>query len=283
VCVFSQHGREKKMKIGVCLEMFFQDSPFLDRIAKAADAGCKYAEMWFTDCTADSPDSMNERDPKDAAKVAAAAAKAGVTMTNVVIGSPDGGIGGGLTDPSKRDEWLKRTDETLAFCKDAGVGACIVCTGNVVPGLDAKTMKQSVVDGLKATVEKAEAADIDLWIEPLNDAIDHADYFCTGSDQGAEVCREIGSDRLKILFDCYHMQIMEGDLVGHIKRNLDVIGHFHSAGHPERHELWLGETNYPFLAREIEKMGYSGVFALEYFPTIDAGESLAKTLAYLQD
>ena len=269
------------MKIGVCLEMFFQDVPFLDRIAKAGDAGCKFVEMWFTDCTAWSPDSMNEDDPKDPGAVAAAAEKAGVTITNAVIGSPDGGIGGGLTNAANREQWLKRTDETLAFCKEAGIGACIVCTGNLVPGASREDMRTSVLDGLKPTVEKADAAGIDLWIEPLNDLIDHADYFCTSSDAGAELCRELGSPRIKILFDCYHMQIMEGDLVGHIKRNLDVIGHFHSAGHPGRHELWLGETNYPVVVKEIEAMGYDGVFALEYFPTLDSGESLRQALDYL--
>ena len=122
---------------------------------------------------------------------------------------------------------------------------------------------------------------MNLWLEPLNDLVDHADYFCTGSDAGADLCRELESPRMKLIFDCYHMQIMEGDLLGHIKRNLDVIGHFHSAGHPGRHELWLGETNYPFVVKEIEAMGYDGVFSLEYFPTLESGESLRKALQYL--
>ena len=78
------------------------------------------------------------------------------------------------------------------------------------------------------------------------------------------------------------MQIMEGDLCGHIKKNLDVIGHFHSAGHPGRHELWLGETNYPFLAKEIARLGYDKVFAFEYLPVLDPAESLRKALAHLQ-
>jgi hydroxypyruvate isomerase len=78
------------------------------------------------------------------------------------------------------------------------------------------------------------------------------------------------------------MQIMEGDLTGHLRKNLDVIGHIHSAGHPGRHELWLGETNYPFLVEEIRKMGYKNVFALEYAPTLEPVESLRRTLAYLK-
>ena len=142
-------------------------------------------------------------------------------------------------------------------------------------------MRRSVLDGLKATAERAEKAGIDLFLEPLNDRVDHPNYFCTHSDEGAELCRAVKSARMKLLFDCYHMQIMEGDLIGHIKAAFDVIGHFHSAGHPGRHELWLGETDYRYLTKQIDEMGYSGVFGLEYAPSGDHVESLKKTRQYL--
>ena len=271
------------MKLGVCLEMFFTDRPFLDRIAAAGEAGYRFAEMWFTDMTFwGDKTGMRSDDAKDAAKVRAAAEKAGVVLTNAVIGSPDGSLGGGLTHPANRKTWLARTDATLRFCKEAGIGAAIVCTGNRAPGLTDKRMRKSVVDGLKATVKKAERYGVDLWLETLNDKIDHPNYFLTSSDEGAALCREVNSPRLKLLFDCYHMQIMEGDLTGHLRKNLDVIGHVHSAGHPGRHELWLGETNYPFLVRQLEAMGYSGVFALEHMPTLEPSESLRRTLRFLE-
>lgn len=268
------------MKYGVCLEMVFTDRPFLDRIRLAAEAGFSFAEMWFTDLTA-AASGMDANDPKQAVKVRAAAAKAGVTMTNAVIGSPDGGIGGGLTDATRRPEWLRRTDATLTFCREANIGAAIVCTGNLMKGLSCTQMRANVLEGLKATVERAEKAGIMLLLEVLNDKIDHAGYFLTSSDEGAALCREVNSSRLKLLFDCYHMQIMEGDLTGHIRKNLDMIGHIHAAGHPGRHELWLGETNYLFLVRQLEAMGYQGIFALEYAPTLPSSESLRKTLEYL--
>jgi len=257
------------MNFGVCLETFFTDLPFPQRIGKAAAAGYRFAEMWLPD-------------DKDPGEVRIAAEKAGVTLTNAVIGSTDGSTGGGLTSPAKREEWLQRTDATLAFCREAGIGAAIVCTGNVVEGMSETEMMQSVLDGLRETAERAERAGITLILEPLNTKHDHPGYWCDSSDKGAEICRRVGSPRMKLLFDCYHMQIMEGDLVGHIKRNLDVIGHMHSAGHPGRHELWLGETNYPFLVRKIEELGYRGVFALEYMPTLASDESLRKTLDYLR-
>lgn len=269
------------MNYGVCLEMVFTDRPFIDRIRLAAEAGFTFAEMWFGDL-APAKNAGDAGNSKHAAAIRAAAEKAGITMTNVVIGSPDGSVGGGLTDATRRPEWLKRTDATLAYCREAHIGAAIVCTGNLVKGLSRAQMRQNVLDGLKATAERAEKAGITLFLEVLNDKIDHAGYFLTSSDEGAALCREVNSPRLKLLFDCYHLQIMEGDLTGHLRKNLDVIGHIHSAGHPGRHELWLGETNYAFLVRQLEAMGYQGVFALEYAPTLPSAESLRQTLAYLK-
>jgi hydroxypyruvate isomerase len=268
------------MKYGVCIEMFFTDRPFLDRIPAAAEAGFNRAEMWFTDQTA-WVNGMNAADPKYPDKVRAAAAAAGLVITNAVIGSPDGSLGGGLADARNRTQWLARSEATLEFCRAADIAAAIVCTGNVVAGLTRQQMRQNVLDGLKATAELAEKTGVKLLLEPLNDEIDHPDYFLTGSDEGAALCREVGSAQLKLLFDCYHMQIMEGDLSGHIRRNLDVIGHFHAAGHPGRHETWLGETNYPIVVQEIEKNGYDGVFAFEYLPMLPPTESLRRALAHL--
>jgi hydroxypyruvate isomerase len=87
---------------------------------------------------------------------------------------------------------------------------------------------------------------------------------------------------MKMLFDCYHMQIMEGDLLNHIERNLDVIGHFHLAGVPGRNELFKSEVDYPFLLRQIDALGFRGVAGLEYMPTIDDADSLRKTLEHLK-
>jgi sugar phosphate isomerase/epimerase len=126
------------MNYGVCLEMQFPDRPFLDRIGAARRAGVRFAEMWFTDRTAWTK-GMNPNDAKHPAKVRAAAAKAGVTLTNTVIGSPDGSIGGGLTDSRNRRVWLARARATLEFCREAGIGAAIVCTGNLAKGPVAAT------------------------------------------------------------------------------------------------------------------------------------------------
>jgi hydroxypyruvate isomerase len=261
------------MNYGLCVEMALTDIPFEQRFAKATDLGFKFAEMWFV-----KDFSYNGT----AEHLANIAQKSNIKITNTVIGAPDGSIGGGLTNSANRRQWLDRARMTIDFNVAAGIGATIVCTGNVVEGTSDQQMLDSVLEGLKPTVEMAEKAGITLLLEPLNTTYDHAGYFCNSSGMGAKICRGLKSNRMKMLFDCYHMQIMEGDLVKHIESSIDVIGHFHSAGVPGRNELYLGEIDYPFVVGKIESFGYNGVFGLEYQPSIDDSESVKRTLEYLK-
>lgn len=259
------------MELGLCIEMALTKLPFKERIRKAAEIGFKNVEMWFVDMSfKGTPDELVKITQQNDVKI-----------TNTVIGSPDGSIGGGLTNPANRDQWLERARMTIEFTKEAQIPATIVCTANEVEGMSDEQMQQSVLDGLRATLDIAEKAEITLILEPLNDIYDHPGYWLTGSDRGAQICRELGSERMKLLFDCYHMQITEGDLIKHIERNMDVIGHFHAAGVPGRGELYNGEIDYPFVLSQIEKLSYKGVFGLEYEPSIETEESLKKTIEYL--
>ena len=257
------------MKLGVCLEMVFENLRFADRIARAADLGFAYGEMWHTD-------EAVKGGPEE---LAALAEKHGVTITSAVAGAPGGTAA--LTNPAVRKEWLQHVEKSLDYTKRAAIPNAIVCTGDTVEGMSEAETMQSVLDGLAEAVRLAETAGVTLLLEPLNTKVDHPGQWLDGSDKGADICRKIGSPRLKLLYDCYHMQIMEGDLVGHLEANLDVIGHIHAAGHPGRHELWLGEINYPFLVKALEDMGYDGVFALEYAPSMDDEESLRRTREHL--
>ena len=142
-------------------------------------------------------------------------------------------------------------------------------------------MEASVLEGLEPTIEMAERAGITLLLEPLNTRHDHEGYWLTSSDRGADICRKMDSKRMKMLFDCYHMQIMEGDLVSHIENNIDVIGHFHCAGVPGRNEPFIGEVNYPFIIRKLADLNFEGIFGLEYRPSMEDAQSLAATLDHL--
>lgn len=98
---------------------------------------------------------------------------------------------------------------------------------------------------------------------------------------GFDILKEVGSDRIKLLFDVYHMQIMEGNIISNIKENIDLIGHFHSAGVPGRHELYSGELNYKNIITAINDSGYKGHFGLEYWPSMDDLKSLRQTKKFL--
>lgn len=258
------------MEFGICLEMVFQNIPLRDRFARAAACGFRRVEMWYP------VGGSFDGSPDD---LAALARDHNLTITNTLCGAPGAGA---LTNPADRDSWLAGARAALDFNRRAGIPAAIVCTGNTIPELSDAAMLASVVEGLRRLLPHAHEAGVTLLLEPLNTLHDHPGYWLTSSDRAAHICRILDSPNMKMLFDCYHQQIMEGDLLDHITRNLDVIGHFHSAGVPGRHELFLGEINYPYLVREIDRAGYAGTFGIEYTPTLPDDESLRRTLAHLR-
>ena len=132
---------------------------------------------------------------------------------------------------------------------------------------------------LTEAVKIAEDHEVTICMELLNSKVDHPGYMCDKSEWGFELCRRVDSTRFKMLYDIYHMQIMEGDLIATIKKNIRHIGHFHTAGVPGRHELDENqEIYYPAVMRAIVETGYDGYVAHEYTPTRDAVRSLTQAV-----
>jgi hydroxypyruvate isomerase len=123
---------------------------------------------------------------------------------------------------------------------------------------------------------------ITLIVEPFNTRVDHPDCFLDDPHLCVEVLRAVGSPNVQMLYDIYHMQIMEGNVTAFIRENISHIGHFHVAGVPGRHEPDSGELHYPFIMKEIDRLGYTGFVGLECWPTMDHAESLKRTLRYLK-
>ena len=140
--------------------------------------------------------------------------------------------------------------------------------------------KRNLIAGLKASVPLLENADMLLVFEPLNTLVDHPGYYLTSSEEAFEIVEAVGSPRVKVLFDIYHQQIMEGNLIQRIRENIDKIGHFHAAGNPGRNEPYYGEINYPELFRAIDETGYQGYVGFEYVP-VDA--PLKGILAFVEN
>jgi hydroxypyruvate isomerase len=178
-----------------------------------------------------------------------------------------------LTDSAQRDQYLAGLRESVAVAKKLGAPFLISQLGQDT-GARRSFQHRSVVAGLKAALPLLEESGVILAIEPLNGRVDHSGVYLESSDEGFEIIREVGSDRVKLLFDIYHQQISEGDLISRIGANLDHIIHFHAAGVPGRHELDRGELNYPAIFKFLDERGYRGCTGLEYFPSAGADSAV---------
>lgn len=184
-----------------------------------------------------------------------------------------------LNDPERRDEFLHGLKETLDVAKQLSCRTLIAQVGQDRPECGREEQIQSIVDGLKACVPLLEEAGVVLTIEPLNTLVDHKGYFLARSDEAFAIVRKVNSPYVKVLFDIYHQQITEGNLIPNIMENAAWIGHVHMAGHPGRHEPFgRNEIHYPSVLHALKEAGYTGAVGLEYFPVMDAMESLQKLL-----
>jgi len=160
------------------------------------------------------------------------------------------------------DSYLKHID----LVSDAGYKNLICFSGNR-RAIDDETGMVNCVQGLKKIVGHAEKKGVIIHMELLNSKVDHQDYMCDNSQWGFELCRRIGSSNFKLLYDIYHMQINEGDVIRTISENHEYIGHYHTAGVPGRNEIdQTQELFYPAIMKAIVATGFKGYVAQEFIP-----------------
>jgi hydroxypyruvate isomerase len=142
-------------------------------------------------------------------------------------------------------------------------------------GMSDEEGKANTIAGLNRVKKYAEDAGVTICLELLNSKVDHKDYMCDHTAWGVDVCKAVGSPRVKLLYDIYHMQIMEGDVIRTIRENIACIGHFHTGGVPGRHELDGGqELHWRTVAQAIADLKFEGYFAHEFVPVRDPMASL---------
>jgi len=175
----------------------------------------------------------------------------------------------GLNKPENHDRIEREINEKLTLAQKWEIPALIVFSGNR-NGLDDERGKEITATGLQRVAKAAEDAGVTLVLELLNSKVDHADYQCDHTAWGAAVCERVNSSRVKLLYDIYHMAIMEGDLIRTLRANIGHIGHFHTAGNPGRNELDENqEIFYPAVCRAIAETDYSGYVGQEFSPVGD--------------
>jgi hydroxypyruvate isomerase len=266
-------------KIAVCIEPFFTDLPYPERLARIRKLGFRHYEFWFLDKRFDGKSLSDE--PKDLDEMAECNARLGLTCTDFVFNHPDGGVLASLIDKHDRSRLLDNLEGIIEQGAKLGVRSFISGSGNKVPGLAPEEAVQNMVESLKACAPVLQKHGASLWLEPWNTRVDHPRSFLDDPRLSVEVLKKVGSPAVKLLYDIYHMQIMAGDVTAFIRENLAWIGHFHAAGVPGRHEPDSGELNYPFILRELDRLGYQGCVGLEYWPTMEHAASLKRTSKYL--
>jgi hydroxypyruvate isomerase len=172
----------------------------------------------------------------------------------------------GFNTVQYHDKLVKNYIEHINYVADAGYTNLICFSGNR-RGMDDETGLNNSVIGLKKIMAHAEKRGVMIQMELLNSRVDHKDYMCDRSSWGVELCKRVGSPNFKLLFDIYHMQIDEGDIIHSIQTNHQYYGHYHTGGVPGRNEIdERQELYYPAIMRAILKTGFKGYVAQEFIP-----------------
>jgi len=248
------------VRFSVCIEMIFRELPFLDRIDAVAEAGYPAFEFWGWR-------------RKDLNGILERKRRHGLDIATFSVDHK-----GRLVDHSTRNMFINGLKESLETAHKLECSTLLVTVGNEMPGVPRKKQHESIVECLREAAEFAEKAGVTLVLEPLNVLVDHKGYYLYSSREGFEIINEVNSPNVKILYDIYHQQIMEGNLIDTITKNIDLIGHFHVADVPGRHEPGTGEINYVNIFKRIENTGYGGYIGLEFKPLTNSKEALRKVM-----
>ena len=190
--------------------------------------------------------------------------------------TPSHGITKGLNRKENWEECLGLIRKGIEANAEAGFPNVICFSGNRA-GMNDDEGLANCAQALKQVVGLAEEKKVTICMELLNSRVNHKDYMCDLSKWGVKLVKAVGSERFKLLYDIYHMQIMEGDVIRTIRDNKDYIGHYHTGGNPGRNEIdETQELNYAAIAKAIVATGYKGYLAQEFLPKRDAVASLTQ-------
>jgi len=253
------------IRVSICIEMIFPELPLEERIRRVAAAGFDSIEFW---------DWRN----KDLVALAHLCAEFGLTVTTM-----SGQRAGSLVDT--RDFKLYR-DQVVASIEAAQKVSCanlMLLTNpldseghvtNTYPDISPTGKKDNCVHALSELAPLTVDGNINLLVEPLNTVVDHPGYWLDDAACAFEVIRAIDNPRVRMLYDLYHMQAMGRNVHRDIEENLNLIGYFHAADFPGRHEPGTGDMDYPSILRLLNELGYRGIVGFEFSPAGSSEEAL---------
>lgn len=244
------------------LSMLYPQHEFLDRFAAAAADGFEAVEFLF---------------PYDYSATELKQRLSDNGLVQALFNAPPGdwaaGERGIATLPGREDEFRSGFDRALEYAAVLGNTRVHVMAGLLTAESDRARHHGVYQQNLAYAADQAGKAGITVLLEPINTR-DMPGFFLNRQDQAQAICKEVGATNLKVQFDCYHCQIVEGDLATTLRRDFDRIGHIQIAGVPDRHEPDQGEVNYPYLFELMDHLGYDGWVGCEYRPKGDTSTGL---------
>lgn len=249
-------------KLAANLTLMFTEVPFMARFDEAAKTGFKGVEFLF-------PYSHNLDEITQAAK----SNDLEIVLHNLPAGDWGKGERGMACLPDRIQEFQDSVGTGIATAKKLGVKQ-VNCLAGIIPeGVPIEQVQATFVENLKFAAKACKEEGIRLLSEPIN-TVDMPSFFLTGTQQGIDLIKAVGSDNFFLQYDIYHMQRMEGELANTIQANLPMIKHMQLADTPGRHEPGTGEINYKFLFEFIDSIGYDGWISCEYHPKTTTLEGL---------
>ena len=245
------------------LTMLFTEVPFEDRFSEAKEAGFKFVEYLFP-YDYEASDLVNRLESNG--------------LTQVLFNLPAGDWGGGDRGiagiPNRIDEFREGVDEALKYAEALGVERLNCLVGTEKEGVSLTEQWKTMVENIAYAADKLAAAGRTLVLEPIN-TYDMPGFLLNTTQDALKIVDEVKAQNIKIQYDVYHMQKMEGNLVATIESYLNHIGHIQIADNPGRHQPGTGEINYPFVLNALDRLGYEGYVGLEYIPDPDTKTSLS--------
>ena len=250
---------EAPFKISVMLWTVFQKLPFEQRLENVAAAGYHAVEL---------VDEFAPWSDADFQRINSRKRSLGIAF-DAMLGA------GGLADPHKREAFLAGIRKSLACAEKLECPTLICMSGNEVPGMTRQAQHQSLVEGLKRAAEIVQGKGITLLLENI-DPEENPHYYLSSVAEGFKIIREVNHPQVKFLYDFFHEQIAEGNLIEKLEKNIDNVGLVHIADVPGRHEPGTGEINYQNIYKKLAALNYSHYVAMEFIPTGDPVESLKR-------
>lgn len=255
--------RQPGYRLSVRVEPLFRKMQLPQQMEKVAEA--RYHGFEFGNWQAQDPVEITKLSHKLGLECACIVGNSGVFPKGM-----------GLCDPAEREGFLAAIKQSAEAAQRFETTRMVTLTGRALAEVPRERQHASIVEGLKAAHDIVAPHSITLIVEPLNTLVDHKGYYLDRTREAFEIVREVDSPFVKILFDIYHVQIMDGNLIDTIRKNIDSIAHFHVGAVPGRHEPGTGEIDYGNVFKAIQAAGFRNFVAMEYNPSKDPMVTLAQ-------